>query len=262
MESIPKQWRITGARITRLQRGASPATIFLHGFGGRSADWLPIWSALPPGLSTLAYDLRGFGESVADDDTPFSHTDDLAALLDAEGLADADIVGMSMGGGIALHFALGYPERVRRLVLISPDMMGWDWSEDWRILSRAIRASAKAGDMAGAKRLWADHPLFAPTRADAATEEVLLEGIEAFSGAQWMADHQLPILPDVDRLPTLSCPTLLLTGERDLPDFRLIADLIEGAGQDVRRIDMAGRGHMLTLEVPRECAEAISNFLS
>ncbi len=59
----------------------------------------------------------------------------------------------------------------------------------------------------------------------------------------------------------LAPPTLLLTGEHDVPDFRLIADLIAGSAPDVRRIDYPERGHMLTLEAPAECAKAIGAFL-
>ncbi len=57
-------------------------------------------------------------------------------------------------------------------------------------------------------------------------------------------------------------PTLLLTGERDTEDFRLIAELIAGAAQNVTRIDHADAGHLLNLEIPATLAGEIEAFLS
>ncbi|MET0364937.1 MAG: alpha/beta hydrolase [Sphingobium sp.] len=255
-------WQFPDVDFHGEARGSDPSALFLHGFGGRSSDWDAIWRYLDPSIGVLRYDLRDFGRSTAKNSAPFSHADDLLALLGRQGIGKADLIGMSMGGSVAIQFALDHPDRVRRLVLLSTGLMGWDWSEDWRGLWRPLTTLARSGDMDAARTLWAAHPLFATTRARADTEMLLLAGIAAYSGAQWIADDQRPALPDVDRLPMLSCPTLLLSGALDLPDFRLIADLIEGSGSDVRRVDFAGCGHMLTLEAPQACAEAIGTFLT
>ena len=57
-------------------------------------------------------------------------------------------------------------------------------------------------------------------------------------------------------------PTLLLTGERDTEDFRLIAEVIAATGQHVARIDHADAGHMLNLEIPGVIAGELADFLS
>lgn len=257
-----REWAVPGATLRGRMRGAAPTAVFLHGFGGSQEDWEPIWQALPTAIEAIRYDLRGFGESRAEDEGPFSHADDLLALLDNEGIGRADLIGMSMGGSVAVGFALDHPGRVRRLVLVSPGLMGWDWSEEWRALWRAITASARAGDIEGARALWAAHPLFATVRGRPDALAALYGSIARYSGAEWIVDRQRPSLPDVERLPLLSCPTLLLSGALDMPDFRLIGDLIEGSAADVRRVDVAGCGHMLTLEAVEICAEAIGVFLT
>ncbi|MDR2857565.1 MAG: alpha/beta fold hydrolase [Novosphingobium sp.] len=246
-----------GAMLAGEMRGReAPRLVFVHGFGGSRATWDRVWAALPPALPVLRYDQRGFGASIADD-APFSHADDLLAVLDDRGIARAHLVGLSMGGATVLNFALNHPERVERLVLVSPAMVGWEWSDAWMARWKRLIVAARAGNMALARRLWWQHELFDTTRAgDAAAE--LRRAIDAFAGRQWIADRQRHELPDIDRLAGLSAPALLLTGARDLPDFRLIADLIAAAAPDVRRIDFPEAGHMLPLERPDEVAAAIT----
>jgi 2-succinyl-6-hydroxy-2,4-cyclohexadiene-1-carboxylate synthase len=191
----------------------------------------------------------------------FSHADDLLALFDAQEIERAPLLGLSMGGGIALNFALSHPERVNRLVLISPAMVGWEWSDEWRALWRAVATPARAGNMALARDRWFAHPMFAALRRDPAAAAELRRAIEAYHGRQWIRDWQREELPDVDRLHTLAMPCLLLTGALDEPDIRLIAALIEGTAPDVRRIDFADAGHMPHIERTDEVTRAITAFL-
>lgn len=246
---------VEGAVLSGEQRGTGTPLVMLHGMAGTRAEWRGLIATLPRDFSSLIYDLRGFGDSPSED-REFSHAEDLLALLDARGIERAPLLGLSMGGGIALNFALNYPERVSRLILISPAMVGWEWSDEWKALWRAVAKAARAGDMAEAHELWWRHPMFAATReTDAAGD--LRHAIDAYHGRQWVKDHQRHELPDIDRLHSLTTPTLLLTGERDFADLRLIADVIEAAAPQVQRIDYAGAGHMLHLERTDGVAAAI-----
>lgn len=252
---------VEGAVLSGQRHGAGTPLVLIHGMAGDRHDWAGLIAALPADLSKLAYDLRGFGRSDAREGGEYSHTDDLLALFDALGIERAPVLGLSMGGGVALNFALSYPERVSRLVLISPAMVGWDWSAEWRALWRGVADPARAGDLALARQRWLDHPMFAPLRRDPEAATALRRAVEAYHGRQWGRDSQRDELPDVDRLHTLVMPCLLLTGALDVPDFRLIADVIEAAAPNVHRIDYADAGHMLHRERTAEVAAAVSAFL-
>jgi len=252
--------RIAGVDFHARQRGDQPRAVFLHGFGSDLHTWDGVWSELAGAVPALRYDLRGFGQSANRDDAPFNHADDLLAILDATNLGQCDLVGVSMGASIALNFALDHPERVRNLVLISPGLVGWEWSEGWQRLWRPIVAAARAGAIDEARRLWWQHPLFATTRSSAGGQ-ALYESIMRYSGAQWIRDNHRLMLPDVERLCLLGARTLLLTGGRDLEDFRLIADLVAASAREVQRIDQPGSGHLLHLEDAAGCARQLLAFL-
>jgi 2-succinyl-6-hydroxy-2,4-cyclohexadiene-1-carboxylate synthase len=251
---------VEGATLAGERRGEGAPLVMLHGMAGCRRDWDRLVAALPADLATLRHDLRGFGESASEDLT-YSHADDLLALLDTLAIDRAPLIGLSMGGGVALNFALSHPERVSHLVLISPAMIGWEWSDTWKALWRGVASAARAGDLPLARERWWLHPMFAQVRDSKAAPE-LRAAIDAYHGAQWIRDPQRPELPDIDRLHTLAPPTLLLTGEHDVPDMRLIAEVIAGAAPDVRRVDYAGAGHMLQLERADAVAEEVAGFLS
>ncbi len=104
---------------------SSPPFILLHGNCSSSVFFEPLMTELQPHFRTLAPDLRGFGATEA---LPIDArrglrdwSDDLAAWLDALGLAEpVHLLGWSLGGGVAMQFAIDHPERVRRLILESP----------------------------------------------------------------------------------------------------------------------------------------------
>ena len=83
-----------------------------------------------------------------------------------------------------------------------------------------------------------------------------------FAGRQWIRDHQVMQVPDLDRLYLLKTPTLLLTGGRDREDFQLIAALIEATAANVQRLNYSACGHLLHLENPKACAHKIRSFLT
>jgi 2-succinyl-6-hydroxy-2,4-cyclohexadiene-1-carboxylate synthase len=256
----PFSVEVEGARLSGEARGAGTPLVLVHGMAGDRHEWDRLLAALPPGLATLRYDLRGFGQSHSALDREHSHADDLLALFDVRGIARAPLLGLSMGGGVALNFALSHPERVSRLILVSPAVVGWDWSDAWKARMREVKHAARSGDMPRARELWLAHPMFATLAGDLAVE--LRRSIDAYHGGQWLRDPQRPELPDVDRLHTLAVPTLLLTGDGDVDELRLIADVIAAGAPDVTRIDYPAAGHMLHLERTAAVAEAVAAFVS
>ena len=242
------------------QRGDHAEAVFLHGFGDDLSTWDRLWSAWEGELSALRYDLRGFGQSTCKGEEPFSHGEDLLAIMDHCQIDRCDLYGVSMGGSVALNFALDHPERVNRLILISPGIVAWEWSTEWSAMWRPILALAQEGKMDQARQLWWQHPLFATTRESVAAEE-LHDSIMRYSGKQWIRDNERAALPDVDRLYRLNVPTLLLTGGCDVEEFRTIASLIEAGAPGVTRVDLPGLGHLPHIEDAVLTASCIADFL-
>ena len=257
---------VEGAHLSGEQRGGEAGEgglplVLVHGFGGSRAMWDPVIAALPAHLPLVRYDLRGFGASTQDEAIPFRHADDLLTLLDHLRIERAHLCGLSMGGAIVTRFAIEHPDRVARLVLVSPALIAWEWSAQWAADFRACVKAARSGDMEAARRLWWQSPLFDTVREEPFASAMQAE-IAAFAGRQWIADPQMREVPEVEHLHRLLVPTLLLAGGRDTPDFRLIADTLAAAVPGLRRVDYPDAGHMLTLERAGDVASEIAAFIS
>jgi pimeloyl-ACP methyl ester carboxylesterase len=102
------------------ESGAGAPLILLHGFSGNYSRWGRAAELLARSRRVITYDLRGHAESAKAPGLDYSfdaHVEDLAGLMDALGVERATVAGHSMGGMVAQHFALKYPERVEKLVL-------------------------------------------------------------------------------------------------------------------------------------------------
>ena len=121
---------VNGTRLYYEMAGAGDAVVFLHGFTLDTRMWDDQFERFAEQYHVIRYDLRGFGQSAVPTDAPYAHFDDLKALLDALGIEQAHLVGLSKGGGVALDFALAFPTYVRGLVLIDSILGGFSWSAE------------------------------------------------------------------------------------------------------------------------------------
>ncbi|MGX6512520.1 alpha/beta fold hydrolase [Rhodococcus sp. SJ-2] len=223
-----------------------------------------MWPQFTATNRCVRYDLRGCGASEDRTTARFRHADDLAALLDGLNVELTALTGVSMGGRIAVDFALAFPDRVDRLVLISPGLADWDWSNAWRDRWLELTRTARNGDLERARDMWFHHPLFATVRRDPATAAQLRAAIAADACRVWLdADREIPpSQPHIEYLGDLAIPVLLITGADDVEDFRVIAEVIEAMVPDVRRVDLPDTGHLVHLERPAETAAQIRTFLT
>jgi pimeloyl-ACP methyl ester carboxylesterase len=93
--------------------------------------WDPQWETYSRAHRVLRYDQRGFGRSPLEPGS-FSRGRDLAELIERHGLESASLVGVSMGGRVALEVAVARPELVDALVLVGSGLPGHEWSGDGR----------------------------------------------------------------------------------------------------------------------------------
>ncbi|MDO8632514.1 MAG: alpha/beta fold hydrolase, partial [Phycisphaerales bacterium] len=107
--------------------GDGPPVVLIHGGQMDLRIWDEQVALLSPNHRVIRYDVRGYGRSPAPQKVYANH-EDLAAVLDQLGLHRATLVGLSLGGGIAIDFAISYPDRVEKLVAVAPGLSGFDWS--------------------------------------------------------------------------------------------------------------------------------------
>lgn len=243
--------------------GSGDPVVFIHGFGLDRRVWDDQVAALAQGWQVVRYDERGFGQSTVPTQARYAHADDLKCLLDHLGIARACIVGLSMGGGIAVNFALSWPGMVRALVLIDPALIGYRWSDEWRSMWQAIEAEGAQNGAAAANERWFQHPLFAPAREMPETAARLKQMITDYSGWHWInRDRQRRIdPPDMLRLDQIAVPTRILIGARDLPDFHAIARTLQAHIPNAQTVVMPRAGHLANLEAPDPVNRQIQTFL-
>jgi pimeloyl-ACP methyl ester carboxylesterase len=163
-----------------------------------------------------------------------------------------------------MRFALAFPQSVRSLTLVDSALDSYTWSADWQARWSAIDAQAKSGDLLGARRMWLEHPLFAPAREQAAVAHPLLDMVYDYSGWHWLnADPGVvPEPPAISRLASVRARTLVISGDRDLPDFQQIAATLSSRIPGVSRVVVPGAGHMTNMEAPVAFNDALLEFLA
>jgi pimeloyl-ACP methyl ester carboxylesterase len=145
--------------------GGAPLMVLLHEGVSDRRGWRQVAQRLAPQVTVVAYDRRGYGESPVRT-APFTHADDLLAVLDREQAGQAWLAGASAGGGLALDAALLAPDRVAGLVLICPAVSGApdpaELDPDTQRFDELLDAAIAAGDHAEINRLetwlWLDGP--------------------------------------------------------------------------------------------------------
>lgn len=120
-------------RLATASAGEGPPLVCLHGLGATKASFLPTLAALADTHRVIAVDMPGFGDSGkplrAAYDAPF-FARSVVELLDALELDRADFAGNSMGGRVAIELGFAHPDRVGRLVLLSP-ALAWLRDRSW-----------------------------------------------------------------------------------------------------------------------------------
>jgi 3-oxoadipate enol-lactonase len=254
--------RDAGGWLRYATAGAGEPVVFVHGFGLDSAMWDPQWQVFAKHHRVIRYDLRGYGGSSLPE-RRYSHLDDLLALID---FLDADavhLVGLSLGGRVALRVAAEHPGAVRSLTLADPALDGHSWTADWLQRWRKMTEAAKSGDFAAAKKLWREHLLFEPANKHPKVADALRVMIDRYSG--WHLAYPdpgtAPARPVAEQLASISIPTLVLVGEHDMPDFQAIARRLALEMPQAELRTLAGSGHMSNMEAPHTFNELVLGFL-
>lgn len=248
------------------EAGNGTPLVLVHGNAGDHRHWDHQFAPLADRFRVIRYDVRGFGRStVPMEGIPYSDFEDLRALLDFLGIGKAHIAGWSMGSGIAVDFAVAYPERMLSLVSVGP------WVNGHTSLSAAsmfadfaavAAALSERGPEVGAEA-WMRAPFFAATIQNPLAGAEFRKIAEDYSW--WALLNKSPLKPLIPgaltRLERISVPTLILTAERDIPACLEVAELLEQRVPGAQKIVMLGTGHLLHMEQPETFNEHLLGFL-
>ena len=273
------RWRdVDGIAVRYLDTGApsgapegveAPRTIlFVHGYCGAAANFLPLFPFLAPSARCVAVDLPGCAGS-AKPDIEYSiafFVDFLDTFRRKLGMGRFVLVGHSMGGQIAAHYARRFPETVQKLVLVAPDGLAGE-ERGWRVIARldplieAGLALTNRSFVTIALRtiIFHDPALVNPDLVDC-----FAEGLLTSEGAHAVALITRRIIgrdPVDELLPRIQHETLVIWGEND----RLLSP--RWAPRYIELLPRAGLrvvpecGHAPMLEKPGETAALIGEFL-
>src|SRR5438552_4220560 len=146
---------VDGLRLHYVVEGRGPAVILVHGLGGFAETWRHNIAPLAGRATVFALDLPGFGAS-AKPRTRYRLTDFARALrgfMDGLGLAQASLVGHSLGGAVSVTYALTHPSRVERLALVGAVVPGCGYRPSWIYRLVAVRALGEALSLLGCARV-------------------------------------------------------------------------------------------------------------
>ena len=245
--------------------------VFLHGFLGSGKSWRNVTAALQENYYCVTPDLPGHGENTRlDMHAPLdfdSVSDWLAGLLNQLPVSKICLAGYSLGGRIALHFAIRHPERIHSLILESASPGLADESERARRLAEdSARAEfiLKEG-MSAFVEQWYEMPLFASLKKHPQTLSAIKEAAKT-NDPRWMAKVIRDLSPGLqtplwDSLATLSVPVLLMAGAKDEKYVQVIRNM-EGKIPNAQSILAPQAGHNIHAEQPETYIRLINDFLA
>lgn len=249
---------VNGARLWYDEAGSGEAVLLVHGGLGDSGLWEPVVPFLAERFRTIRTDLRFFGSSTGPA-VPWSWQDDTVGVLDALEIERAALVGLSLGGKIALDVALAHPELLWAVVGVAPALGGHDgspYTEEHEARYEAAPNEAKLETM-----MDIDLEVWAPLGADDRIRELWRRTPDANPLPDGVEPREPAGAPAKQRLGELAVPTLVVTAKHDPPGFQEIGPLVARETPDARHVELDS-DHYVTLREPELLSRMLLDFLT
>jgi 3-oxoadipate enol-lactonase len=252
---------VNGTRLYYEALGSGEPVILLQGGNLPLEMWDEQFAKLAQTFRVVRYDARGFGRSAAKSG-PYASEEDLLALLQHLKMPKASLVGLSLGGRVAIDFALLHPEMVERLVLAGPGLSGFDWTERREPWIDSAIAASKQNDSVRISLLWLESGYMTPAMRDSVLAG-RLRVLTVRNASMWMQPDSERVLtpPAIGRLVSLKVPTLIIVGSLDIPDIQRIVDTLQASVPGAVKIVIQDAGHMVNMEKPSEFNRTVLEFL-
>ncbi len=243
-----------------------PKVVALHGFTGSGKDFDPLKECLDPRFEIMAPDFPGHGNfSSQEKASAYSLAEHLKSISAAAGTDSEAItlVGYSMGGRLALHWALAHPERVRRLILVgaSPGLLTANEQAERIRSDQALAQFIRSAGLNKFLKYWNTKTFFKPLLAlpPDRLDPILIRRQKNNPEALALSLENVGtgILPSLwDRLLELKCRTDLVVGEHDEKFIEIARAMAERMPKSRLSI-IEDAGHAVHLEKPQDLATLI-----
>jgi pimeloyl-ACP methyl ester carboxylesterase len=251
---------VRGGTIHYEIAGSGVPLVLIHGGQMDCRMWDEQFKLFATTYRVIRYDFRGFGQSPVSTKV-FAGEDDLADLLRFLGVRKAIVIGLSLGGRVAIDFALAHPDMTEAIIPVAPGLSGFHFSDDPN-MTESWRA-AQANDWDRVASLWLKTGYMAPAMENPSIAPRLRE--LARDNAHEVLDNgaleRVLNPPAIERLPEIRVPTLVIVGDRDVADIHEICGLLRARIPAVTEVVVRGSGHIVNMEKPREFNEAVLRFL-
>lgn len=249
-------------------RGAGHPLVLIHTHSVDRRFWDYQMDAFAERFRVVRYDLRNHGESPRCTGQ-YDAGRDLLDLLDAVDADTAHLVGVGLGGGIALEFALQHPLRVTALVLAATGLSGYtplgirELSEALAPMMEVFLSVVQGGDPAPFVDRLVAEPHTKPSRGDSQEllRRMLIDNAHIFT--QFVPCGPKPIDPPANgRLAEIQVPALVIVGERDLENVKGMAEKLHQGIPGATKTILAGSGSLPNLDDPDLFNDTVIQFLS
>lgn len=251
---------------------AIETVVLLHGFTGSVWTWEKVVSEIPSTVRVVAIDLIGHGKTAAPIEvnrySMEQQVADLEEVFSQLQFTTFTLIGYSMGGRVALSYAVAYPHRIQRLILesASPGLKTEEERATRRIADSQLAQSIEANGIESFVEKWENIPLFQSQKQlplksqQAIREERLLQCETGLANSlRGMGTGSQPSLwPSLNKL---TFPVILMTGSLD-EKFCQIAEDMKTQLIDAKHVVIDGVGHAIHVENPTQFATIVKEALT
>ncbi|MBK8986502.1 MAG: alpha/beta fold hydrolase [Chloroflexi bacterium] len=260
---------INNARIYYEAAGEGPPLVMIHAGVADSRQWNNEFAHFADRFHVVRYDLRGYGRSEPVEGD-FSHLGDLIALLDYLELHEpALFMGCSMGGGLAINFALTRPSQTAALILVGSGPSGLELDTPTPAKFATAEQAYHAGDfdlLAEIEtQIWFDGMERTPDQVNQTMRRLAYEmNRQALSHyakklGQELLDTEIVAAEEMSALQT---PTLIIVGAHDIPYIHAAADYMMTKLPSARKALIADAAHLSNMDQPEEFRRIVTEFLA
>jgi 3-oxoadipate enol-lactonase len=248
----------SSGRISYQRQGAGPPVVLLHPLALAGGIWAPVVGRLAGRYDVITPDARGHGSSEWDGN-PFTIedlADDVISLLDSLGLRQASLVGMSMGGSIAINAAGRYPDRVRKLVLA--DTTAWygeGAGDTWNERADRVLDTGRGEQIPFQVDRWFTER-FRQVRPED-VQRVVATFLATDSAAHAQACRAMGAMDSRELLPHITAATLAFAGEEDYATPPAMGQYAADHVQNGRALTLPGLRHLSMVQCP-ELADLVT----